>query len=244
MKLLALPLHSFSTTPAADHRGGGRCCVCWSDQPWGSCFCRHTRMDWYAPSSTRRGRRRTRRSSALGHPTRGWRTGAARRNHRCGRPQRPRLGRCCRRRGPAVVARAPSRRSPGCGSREAHWPVAIMVAMTRQKVSQGLVSDQLWVLLEPLIPPPLPAKNGRTGWSRIDDRAALEGILFVAEHGIAEEETSHRAGLRRRDHLLAPVAGLSGFRRCPGDRGGRADGAQPHVYFVRLGHGSERWHRR
>ena len=60
-----------------------------------------------------------------------------------------------------------------------------MVAMTRQKVSQRLVSDQLWELLEPLIPPPPRAKNGRTGRPRVDDRAALNGILFVAEHGIA-----------------------------------------------------------
>ncbi|WP_438612766.1 IS5 family transposase [Kocuria sabuli] len=57
--------------------------------------------------------------------------------------------------------------------------------MARQKVSQRLVSDQLWELLEPLIPPPPPAKNGRTGRPRVDDRAALEGILFVTENGIA-----------------------------------------------------------
>ncbi|WP_431606321.1 IS5 family transposase [Kocuria rosea] len=57
--------------------------------------------------------------------------------------------------------------------------------MTSQKASGRLVSDQLWELLEPLIPPPPPAKNGRTGRPRVDDRAALNGILFVAEHGIA-----------------------------------------------------------
>ncbi|MGQ1798046.1 IS5 family transposase [Kocuria oceani] len=57
--------------------------------------------------------------------------------------------------------------------------------MTRLKVSQQLVSDQLWELLEPLIPPPPPAKNGRTGRPPVDDRAALEGILFVTANGIA-----------------------------------------------------------
>jgi transposase len=60
-----------------------------------------------------------------------------------------------------------------------------MVGMTRQKVSQRLLSDQLWELLEPMIPPPPPAKNGRTGMPRVDDRAALEGILFVAANDIA-----------------------------------------------------------
>ena len=63
--------------------------------------------------------------------------------------------------------------------------LVIMAAMTSQKTSGRLVSDQLWELLEPLIPPPPRAKNGRTGRPRVDDRAALNGILFVAEHGIA-----------------------------------------------------------
>ena len=63
--------------------------------------------------------------------------------------------------------------------------LVIMAAMTSQKTSRRLVSDQLWELLEPLIPPPPRAKNGRTGRPRVDDRAALNGILFVAENGIA-----------------------------------------------------------
>ncbi len=60
-----------------------------------------------------------------------------------------------------------------------------MAAMARQTGSGRLLSDQLWELLEPLIPPPPPAKNGRTGRPRVDDRAALEGVLIVSEHGIA-----------------------------------------------------------
>ncbi len=60
-----------------------------------------------------------------------------------------------------------------------------MVAMARQRAPERLVSDQLWELLEPLIPQPPPAKNGRTGRPRVDDRAALKGILFVTETGIA-----------------------------------------------------------
>jgi transposase len=42
-----------------------------------------------------------------------------------------------------------------------------------------------WALLEPLIPPRPPAQHGRTRRLRVDDRAALEGILFVLETGIA-----------------------------------------------------------
>lgn len=64
------------------------------------------------------------------------------------------------------------------------WLV-IMAAMTSQKASGRLVSDQLWELLEPLVPPPPPAEIGRTGRPRVGDRAALNGILFVAENSIA-----------------------------------------------------------
>lgn len=61
----------------------------------------------------------------------------------------------------------------------------VMAAMASQRASGWPVGDQLWELLEPLIPPPSPAKNGRIGRPRVDDRAALAGILFVAEHGVA-----------------------------------------------------------
>jgi transposase len=47
-----------------------------------------------------------------------------------------------------------------------------------------VVSDELWALIGPLIPVPAPAVNGRTGRPRADDRAALEGILFVLETGV------------------------------------------------------------
>jgi transposase len=47
-----------------------------------------------------------------------------------------------------------------------------------------LVSDELWRLVEPLIPPRAPAVNGRTGRPRVEDRAALEGILYVLSTGI------------------------------------------------------------
>ncbi|MFI7583469.1 IS5 family transposase [Kocuria sp. M1N1S27] len=57
--------------------------------------------------------------------------------------------------------------------------------MARQRAPERLVNDQLWELLEPLIPQPPPAKNGRTGRPRGDDRAALEAILFVTANGIA-----------------------------------------------------------
>jgi transposase len=47
-----------------------------------------------------------------------------------------------------------------------------------------LISDELWALVEPLIPLPPPAVHGRTGRPRTGDRDVLEGIAFVLSTGI------------------------------------------------------------
>ena len=47
-----------------------------------------------------------------------------------------------------------------------------------------LISDELWALVEPLIPPHKPAVHGRTGRPRTSDRDVLEGIAFVLSPGI------------------------------------------------------------
>lgn len=47
---------------------------------------------------------------------------------------------------------------------------------------QWMVDDRLWQLIAPLIPPQ-PPPRGPGGRPRIDDRAALEGILFVLHTG-------------------------------------------------------------
>ena len=47
-----------------------------------------------------------------------------------------------------------------------------------------LISDELWALAEPLIPPRRPAIHGRTGRPRTSDRDVLEGIAFVLSIGI------------------------------------------------------------
>ncbi|WP_451991450.1 IS5 family transposase [Azospirillum argentinense] len=48
-----------------------------------------------------------------------------------------------------------------------------------------LVCDALWAIIEPLIPPEPPKPKG--GRPRLDDRAALTGILFVLRTGIPWE---------------------------------------------------------
>jgi transposase len=58
-----------------------------------------------------------------------------------------------------------------------------------------LVSDDLWAVVAPLLPPEPPKPKG--GRPRVPDRAALTGILFVLKTGIAWED-SPRNGLRAR----------------------------------------------
>src|SRR3712207_6617342 len=59
-------------------------------------------------------------------------------------------------------------------------------------MSKELVSDELWESIDPLLPeePPKP-KGGRP---RIDDRAALTGILFVLKSGIPWEMLPQEMG--------------------------------------------------
>src|SRR5688500_17010025 len=47
-----------------------------------------------------------------------------------------------------------------------------------------LISDELWALVEPLIPPGRPAVHGRTGRPRRSDREVLEGIALGRAAGI------------------------------------------------------------
>lgn len=59
-------------------------------------------------------------------------------------------------------------------------------------MSKPLVSDELWELIEPLIPRCQPSPRG--GRPRIDDRAALTGILFVLITGIPWEMLPQEMG--------------------------------------------------
>ena len=52
-------------------------------------------------------------------------------------------------------------------------------------MSEPLVSDALWAVIEPLLPPEPPKPKG--GRPRVPDRAALTGILFVLRSGIPWE---------------------------------------------------------
>jgi transposase len=59
-------------------------------------------------------------------------------------------------------------------------------------MAKELVSDELWEIIEPLLPeePPKP-KGGRP---RVNDRAALTGIIFVLKSGIPWEMLPQEMG--------------------------------------------------
>lgn len=59
-------------------------------------------------------------------------------------------------------------------------------------MSKALVSDELWSVVEPLLPPE--ARKPKGGRPRVSDRAALTGIIFVLRSGIGWEVLPQEMG--------------------------------------------------
>jgi transposase len=59
-------------------------------------------------------------------------------------------------------------------------------------MAKELVTDELWEVIKPLLPEEEPKPKG--GRPRIDDRAALTGILFVLKSGIPWEMLPQEMG--------------------------------------------------
>ncbi len=59
-------------------------------------------------------------------------------------------------------------------------------------MKRPLVTDELWEVIRPLLPPEPPKPKG--GRPRIDDRAALAGIVFVLRSGIPWEMLPQEMG--------------------------------------------------
>ena len=59
-------------------------------------------------------------------------------------------------------------------------------------MARELVTDELWETIEALLPPEPPKPQG--GRPRIDDRAALTGIVFVLKSGIPWEMLPQEMG--------------------------------------------------
>lgn len=61
-------------------------------------------------------------------------------------------------------------------------------------MAKALVDDDLWALIEPLLPPAKPRRSKYPGRRPLDDRAVLTGILFVLQSGIPWEMLPQETG--------------------------------------------------
>src|SRR5579884_1469307 len=72
------------------------------------------------------------------------------------------------------------------------WVVGL--ALGGVVMAKPLVSDELWGVIQPLLPPPKPRRFRYPGRKRLDDRKALTGILFVLKTGIPWEDLPAEMG--------------------------------------------------
>jgi transposase len=51
-------------------------------------------------------------------------------------------------------------------------------------MARPILDDDLWALIEPLLPPPKPQRSRHPGRKPLDNRAVLTGILFILQTGL------------------------------------------------------------
>lgn len=61
-------------------------------------------------------------------------------------------------------------------------------------MAKPILDDELWALVEPLLPPPKPRRARYPGRKPIEPRKALTGILFVLRTGIPWEHLPKELG--------------------------------------------------
>ena len=61
-------------------------------------------------------------------------------------------------------------------------------------MARPLVDDELWELIQPLLPPAKPRRKRYPGRKPVDNRKALSGILFVLKSGIPWEMLPQEMG--------------------------------------------------
>ena len=102
-----------------------------------------------------------------------------------------------------------------------------------RRMAKPLVSDELWAVVAPLLPPERPSPKG--GRPRVADRAALTGILFVLKSGIPWEMLPQEMGCgsgmtcwrRLRDWQEAGRLGTAPPRAARPARRGQRDRLEP-----------------
>lgn len=61
-------------------------------------------------------------------------------------------------------------------------------------MAKPILDDELWTLIQPLLPPPKPRRMRYPGRKPLDDRVVLTGILFVLQSGIPWEMLPQEMG--------------------------------------------------
>jgi transposase len=61
-------------------------------------------------------------------------------------------------------------------------------------MAKPLVDDELWAIVEPLLPKPKPRRFRHPGRKPLDNRRALSGIIFVLKTGIGWEDLPQEMG--------------------------------------------------
>ena len=61
-------------------------------------------------------------------------------------------------------------------------------------MAQAILDDELWQIIEPLLPPSKPRRTRYPGRKPLSNRAVLTGILFVLRSGIAWEDLPQEMG--------------------------------------------------
>jgi transposase len=93
-------------------------------------------------------------------------------------------------------------------------------------MARPLVPDELWAMVQPLLPAPTPPRQSRyPGRKRVDDRKALTGILFVLKTGLAWEDLPVEMGCG---------SGMTCWRRL---QEWQQAGVWPEVYQLLRAHG-------
>src|SRR5476649_713449 len=78
-----------------------------------------------------------------------------------------------------------------------------------QGMPAPIIDDELWTLIEPLLPPPKPRRTRYPGRLPVSDRAALNGILLILKTG---DGTICRPGWDSALERLAGVGCTTGSR--------------------------------
>ena len=71
-------------------------------------------------------------------------------------------------------------------------------------MAKPLVPDELWTIIEPMLPEWRPSPRGRQ--PRLDDRKALTGILFVLKTGIPWEDLPQEIRVDGQRRVEPPAA--------------------------------------